>query len=71
MPIKPCTCPGGGKGKKWGDHGHCYCGKGAAGRAAKQAAAAYAHGYTGEGYGNRFFSTVRRLLEKVRRRNGG
>ena len=69
MPIKPCTCAGGGSGRRWGDHGHCYCGKGAAHKASKQAAAAYSHGYKGEQEDDEsdgFGRTVRRLLEKIR-----
>jgi hypothetical protein len=48
MPIKPCKCASGKSGRKWGDSGKCYCGKGAAAKAGKQASAAYAHGYSGE-----------------------
>ena len=48
MPIQPCTCSDGKKGRRWGQHGKCYCGKGAATKAGHQAAAAYAHGYAGE-----------------------
>jgi hypothetical protein len=45
VPIQPCTCAGGKSGRRWGAHGHCYCGKGASAKAGHQAAAAYAHGY--------------------------
>jgi hypothetical protein len=34
---------------RWGGHGKRYCGKGAKEKAAKQGAAAYAHGYRGKG----------------------
>lgn len=74
MPIEPCKCEGGGSGRRWGESGKCYCGKGAASKAGKQAAAAYAHGYAGEAddgsgpdaLGGRFTQTVRRLLELCR-----
>ena len=47
MPIKSCTDKGK-SGKKWGDSGKCYTGKGAGKKASKQASAAYASGYQKE-----------------------
>lgn len=47
MPIQKCNSDGK-SGKKWGKSGKCYTGKGAARKAGKQAAAAYAHGYKGK-----------------------
>lgn len=47
MPIKSCKSNGK-SGKKWGNSGKCYTGPGAAKKAGKQAAAAYAHGYKGK-----------------------
>jgi hypothetical protein len=46
MPIKSCTLPGGGSGYKWGNHGKCYKSRK---QAQRQAAAAFANGYKGEG----------------------
>ncbi len=46
MPIKSCTLPDGGSGWKWGDSGTCYADRADAER---QAAAAHANGYTGDG----------------------
>jgi len=37
-----------GGGYQWGGHGKVYHGKNAAAKAARQGAAAYAHGYTGK-----------------------
>ena len=47
MPIKKCSTKGK-SGYKWGNSGKCYVGKGAKGKAEKQAAAAYANGYKGK-----------------------
>lgn len=44
MPLKRCTS-GGKKGWRWGS-GKCFTGKDGKTKAARQAAAAYAHGYT-------------------------
>lgn len=44
MPIEKVK----GGGVRWGDHGKVYKGKGAAAKAAKQAAAAHANGYKGD-----------------------
>ena len=44
MPIKSCT-RNGKSGHRWGDHGTCYTGRGSRLKAARQAAAAYVHGY--------------------------
>lgn len=41
MPVKPCSS-GGKPGKKYGDSGKCYTGKGAQARAAKQGRAVQA-----------------------------
>ena len=46
MPIHEATLPGGGKGYQWGQHGHVYATQAGAER---QAQAAHAHGYTGDG----------------------
>ena len=47
MPVKSCK-KNGKTGKKWGNSGKCYTGKGAAKKAQKQARAAYANGYKGK-----------------------
>lgn len=47
MPIKKCSANGK-TGHRWGNHGKCYTGKGSRAKAAKQAGAAYAHGYKGK-----------------------
>lgn len=47
MPIKKCKS-GGKTGRKWGNHGKCYTGKGAKKKAGRQARAAYANGYKGK-----------------------
>lgn len=47
MPVH--DVPGGGK--QWGGHGKVYRGKDAAKKAQRQAAAAYANGYTGKSAG--------------------
>lgn len=44
MPIHKTA----GGGTQWGGHGKVYYGKGAAAKAAAQAAAAHANGYTGD-----------------------
>lgn len=44
MPIKSC----GGGGKKWGNKGKCYKGKGATAKAKRQERAARANGYRGK-----------------------
>jgi len=43
MPVRKV-----GSGYQWGSHGKIYRGKGARKKAAKQGAAAYAHGYRGK-----------------------
>jgi hypothetical protein len=49
VPIKPCQVRGK-KGHRWGNHGKCYTGKGSRARAAKQAAAIKASGWTGNAF---------------------
>ena len=46
MPIKSCLFPNGKSGFRWGDHGKCYADRADAER---QAAAAHANGYAGDG----------------------
>ena len=54
MPVHECELPGGGKGYKWGGSGKCYASRA---QAERQAAAAYAHGYTGDFGGARIDAT--------------
>lgn len=49
MPIKPCQVRGK-KGHRWGSKGKCYTGKGSKAKAAKQAAAIRASGWTGNAF---------------------
>lgn len=46
MPIHSCKLPGGGSGYMWGNHGKCFKSRK---QAQRQAAAAFANGYKGEG----------------------